>query len=60
MTLAWMIQAAFTDRQIGAAKIAANSDRVTTTALGYAALKTDSKCSFTTRELHFFACFCLA
>jgi hypothetical protein len=33
---------------------------VKTTALGYAALKTGSKCSFTTRKLRFFACFCLA
>jgi hypothetical protein len=33
---------------------------VKTTALGYAALKTGSKCSFTARKLRFFACFCLA
>jgi cytochrome c-type biogenesis protein CcmH len=31
-----------------------------TTARGHAALKTASKCSFTTRKLRFFACFCLA
>jgi hypothetical protein len=35
-------------------------DCVKTTALGYAALKTGSKCSFTARKLRFFACFCLA
>jgi hypothetical protein len=33
---------------------------VKATALGYAALKTGEKCSFTARKLRFFACFCLA
>jgi len=33
---------------------------VKTTALGHAALKIDSKCSFTTRKLRFFADFRLA
>jgi hypothetical protein len=33
---------------------------VKTTALGYAALKTGSKCSFTARKLRFLACFFLA
>jgi len=35
-------------------------ERVKTTALGHAALKTGSKCSFTPRKLRFFAGFCLA
>jgi hypothetical protein len=39
---------------------ALSSDCVKTTALGYAALKTGSKCSFTTRKLRFLACFRLA
>ncbi|MDP3847068.1 MAG: hypothetical protein Q8R10_11680 [Pseudomonas sp.] len=35
----------------------AAAGRVKTTALGYAALKTGSECSFTTRKLRFLACF---
>jgi hypothetical protein len=49
-----------TPEQVLAQLKAGNPDCVKTTALGYAALKTGSKCSFTARKLRFFACFCLA